>query len=161
MLARGYQLPQTGDTAPHRNQLPHQRAKAANGGNLPPSRGQRHQRRESTSITRPMPPMARNYPRTRRIQIKSRRKQRPYPAQEIITPSGGKATSGRNLPFKGATPPTVGNYPKQENNAASGGNLPQGWRTTIKSRQKQPSLPQHRKQLPQNRRQARHANYTP
>lgn len=34
-LARGYQLPQTGDTTPHRKQLPHQGANAANGEELP------------------------------------------------------------------------------------------------------------------------------
>ena len=36
MLASGYQLPQAGNTTSHRKQLPHQRAKAANGGKLPP-----------------------------------------------------------------------------------------------------------------------------
>ena len=132
-LARGYQLPQTGDTTPHRKQLPHQGANAANGGNLPPSRGQRHQRRKSTPSNRPMPPTSRNYPRTGEYQ-----------------PTQSGAGILLSLPSRRETA-------NQGTKAASGGNLPQGWRQQS-NQGKTATLPRTGNNYPIDRRQAR---YTP
>lgn len=117
-LARGYQLPQTGDTTPHRKQLPHQGANAANGGNLPQAIGQCHQRRGTT------PGLA----------------------------STSRLKAGRESLFQYPPRRQTAN---QGTKAASGGNLPQGWRQQS-NQGKTATLPRTGNNYPIDRRQARY-----